>query len=240
MPDELIDRFDDKIGLVLYFETEEAANDALVDVDLLEKYRHARGVTPAVLRRMHEYNRKPGHKPTVEIDDSELYDEMVAAHTLRIAIVISGQGPEAFGMPEMAVASFRLNHNRVLRQLVTLITDGRYSGTNYGASVGHVTPEAIHGGGIAYLQTGDLLRLQFRGGRIDLLDKEALVKRGAAEPYKHDLAVERSTLGAERREHLQRRAARIAPANRMLYHTDAARGVVPLQVAEAATLRFEG
>jgi dihydroxy-acid dehydratase len=240
MPDELIDRFDDKIGLVLYFETEEAANDALVDVDLLEKFRDAPGVTPAVLRRMHDYNRKPDQRPATEIEDNELYDEMVSTHTLRIAIVISGQGPEAFGMPEMAVPSFRLNHNRVLRQLVTLITDGRYSGTNYGASVGHVTPEAIRGGGIAYLQTGDLLRLQFRGGRIDLLEIAAFVERGAAEPYKGDLAVERAALGAERREHLQRRAARIAPANRMLYHTDAARGVVPLQVAEAAALRIGG
>ena len=100
----------------------------------------------------------------VTIAPANLYDHMISSHTLRIAIVIGGQGPEAFGMPEMAVPSFRINYNRVLRQLVTLITDGRYSGTNWGASVGHVTPEAIRGGGIAYLQTGDLLLSAFGPG----------------------------------------------------------------------------
>ena len=41
---------------------------------------------------------------------------MVKTHTLRIAMIILGQGPEAFGMPEMAVPSFRINYHRLLRQ----------------------------------------------------------------------------------------------------------------------------
>ena len=79
-------------------------------------------------------------------------------------------------MPEMAVPSFRINYHRLWRQLVSLITDGRYSGTNFGVSVGHVAPESIKGGGILYLQTGDLLHMRFRAGRIDLLDREAFVR----------------------------------------------------------------
>ena len=55
--------------------------------------------------------------------------------------------------------------------------------------------------------------------------------------YDGDLAVHRAGVAVERRAHLQARARHIAPANRMLYHTDAAHGVVPLQVAEAATER---
>jgi hypothetical protein len=242
MPDELLTKFDDKVALVLYFETEEDANEALVDPRLLTEFRSAPGVTPDVLRRMYGFNRAPAHSE--EIDPEKLYDHMVSTHTLRIAVVISGQGPEAFGMPEMAVPSFRINYDRVLRQLVTLITDGRYSGTNFGASLGHVTPEAIRGGGIAYLQTGDLLHLRFRAGRIDLLDREAFA-RGTISPYSGELGVHRAGIGAERRRRLERRALKIAPSNRMLYHTDAAHGVVPHHVADwarqqaAATLALD-
>lgn len=235
MPDQLIDKFDDKLALVLYFETEETCNDALVDPDLLHNFRNAPGVTPDILRRIYEYNRSASMPPACEVPDDKLYEEMVRTHTLRICIVISGQGPEAYGMPEMCVPSFRINYNRVLRQLVTLITDGRYSGTNFGASLGHVTPEAVRGGGILYLRTGDLLHLQFRAGRIDLLDREALVTGGSVRPYTGSLAEHRAGLGVERREHHSKRSMRIAPANRMLYHTDAAHGVVPQHVADWAT-----
>ncbi len=234
MPDAMIDKFDDKVALVLYFESEEAANDALVDPDMLDNFRHTPGVTGEVLRRIYRYNRAPQMPLDEAVAGEELYDEMVKTHTLRIAIVISGQGPEAYGMPEMAVPSFRVNYNRVLRQLVTLITDGRYSGTNFGASLGHVTPEAMRGGGILYLQTGDLLHLSFRDGRIDLLDRETFLAGDALLPYTGDLAADRVALGEERRLYLRRRARRIAPSNRMLHHTDAAHGVVPQQVADWA------
>jgi dihydroxyacid dehydratase/phosphogluconate dehydratase len=168
-----------------------------------------------------------------------LYDHMIASQTLRIAIVISGQGPEAFGMPEMAVPSFRINYNRVLRQIVSLITDGRYSGTNFGASVGHVTPEAIRGGGIGLLKTGDLLHLRFRAGRIDLIDPVLFAQEGRVELFQQDLREERGPLWLERKARLEKRALKIAPSNRMIHHTDAAHGVVPQQVADWATVRRE-
>ena len=38
-----------------------------------------------------------------------------------------------------------------------ILTDGRYSGVSYGAAIGHITPEAKRGGGILYLQTGDVI-----------------------------------------------------------------------------------
>lgn len=245
LPDELLDKFDDKIGFVLYFETEDDANAALVDHALLDKFRHQAGVTPDVLRRMYEYNTRnqdSGEPSQIQDDsgassqihDDALYDHMIKTHTLRIAVVIAGQGPEAFGMPEMAVPSFRINYHRLWRQLVSLITDGRYSGTNFGVSVGHVTPEALRGGGILYLQTGDLVHLQFRQGRIDLIDREPFAAQGLIMPHLGTLARERAELGGVRRARLEKRARRIAPSNRMLYHTDAAHGVVPQWVAEWA------
>ncbi len=235
LPDELLNKFDDKVALVMYFEHEEDANEALVDHALLEKFRTAPGVTLDVLRKMYEYNAQTSSRG---ITDEALYDHMIQTHTLRIAMVIAGQGPEAFGMPEMAVPSFRINYHRLWRQLVSLITDGRYSGTNFGVSVGHVTPEAIRGGGILYLQTGDLLHLQFRAGRIDLLDRQPFAQDGAIVPYYGTLARDRAGIGRERRLLLEKRARRIAPTNRMLHHTDAAHGVIPQAVADWATLPY--
>ncbi len=233
LPDDLLNKFDDKVGFVLYFETEEEANDALVDHALLEKFRALPGVTKDVLRKMYEYNSK---QSSAQIADAALFDEMVKGHMLRIAVVIAGQGPEAFGMPEMAVPSFRINYHRVWRQLVSLITDGRYSGTNFGVSVGHVTPEASKGGGILYLQTGDLLHLEFRAGRIDVIERDAFAQRGEIVRAEHNLAHTRAGLGRERQLLLEKRARKIAPSNRMLHHTDAAHGVVPSSVADWATL----
>lgn len=240
LPDDLLNKFDDKVGFVLYFEHEEEANDALVDHDMLnhfrdELYRTLGGQTNAVLRHMHEYN---SGQTAATIADEALFDHMVKAHTLRIAMIISGQGPEAFGMPEMAVPSFRINYHRLWRQLVSLITDGRYSGTNFGVSVGHVTPEAIKGGGILYLQTGDLLHLQFRAGRIDLIEREPFAERGQVILHHGTLARERVGIGAERRGLLEKRARKVAPSNRMVHHTDASQGVVPQTVADWATLPF--
>jgi dihydroxyacid dehydratase/phosphogluconate dehydratase len=242
LPDDLLDKFDDKIGFVLYFETEEEANAALVNPALLDNFHDdLRRRMPAeemarVLRHMHAYNAK---HDAPEMSADALFEWMVRAHTLRIAVIIAGQGPEAFGMPEMAVPSFRINYHRVWRQLVSLITDGRYSGTNFGVSVGHVTPEAIQGGGILYLQTGDLLHLQFRRGRIDLLERGAFAARAAIQPYTGVLAAERAAVGNERKRMLEKRARKIAPANRMLYHTDAAHGVVPQAVADWAELEYQ-
>lgn len=239
LPDDLLQKFDDKIGFVLYFEHEAEANDALVDHALLDKFRvelyqTMSGQTNAVLRKMYEYN---SGQSSAGITDEALYDHMIATHTLRIAMVIAGQGPEAFGMPEMAVPSFRINYHRLWRQLVSLITDGRYSGTNFGVSVGHVTPEALNGGGILYLQTGDLLHMRFRAGRIDLIARDAFA-RGEIRVDDEDLTKTRAGIGAERRGLLEKRTRKIAPSNRMVYHTDAAAGVVPLVIANWATLPY--
>lgn len=236
LPDDLLQKFDDKIGFVLYFEHEDEANDALVDHAMLEKFRTMPGVTNDVLRKMYKYN---SGNSSSEIADEQLFDHMIRTHTLRIAMVISGQGPEAFGMPEMAVPSFRINYHRLWRQLVSLITDGRYSGTNFGVSVGHVSPEAIHGGGILYLQTGDLLHMQFRAGRLDLIDREPFAERGEIVVHDGSLAQERVGIGAERRVLLQKRARKIAPSNRMLHHTDASQGVIPQSVADWAELPYQ-
>jgi len=82
---------------------------------------------------------------------------MVESGTLAFALVIAGQGPRAFGMPEMFAPSQYLRHHGVIIERTSIMmTDGRYSGVTKGACVGHVVPEAFGAGGIGALNNGDL------------------------------------------------------------------------------------
>ncbi len=61
---------------------------------------------------------------------------------------------------------------------VLLITDGRFSGGTTGLCVGHVAPEAVDGGAIAFVQTGDRVRIDIPNRRLDLLvDEGELAQR---------------------------------------------------------------
>ena len=119
-----------------------------------------------------------------------------------------------------------------------MISDGRYSGVTYGAAIGHVTPEAIRGGGILYLRDGDLLHLRLRKLRIELLDRAAFAERGEAKPFHGELSTERKASGDERLKRLFARRRGIAPSNLLVGCTDASRGVVPAPVAQEATEEY--
>ena len=95
-------------------------------------------------------------------------------------IVIRYEGPAGGpGMREMltptsAIAGIGLDKE------VALITDGRFSGATRGASIGHVSPEAVAGGLIALVEEGDLIRINIPACRLDLMvDTEILEKRQA-------------------------------------------------------------
>ena len=61
---------------------------------------------------------------------------------------------------------------------VLLVTDGRFSGGTTGLCVGHVAPEAVDAGPIAFLRDGDLVRLDVASGTLDLtVEKEELEAR---------------------------------------------------------------
>jgi dihydroxy-acid dehydratase len=57
---------------------------------------------------------------------------------------------------------------------VVLITDGRFSGASRGFCIGHVVPEAVEGGPIAALRTGDIITVDIanRELRVELSDEE--------------------------------------------------------------------
>ena len=63
---------------------------------------------------------------------------------------------------------------------VALITDGRFSGATRGFCVGHVGPEAAHGGPIALLENGDIITMDATTGELSVdLSEDELAKRKA-------------------------------------------------------------
>ena len=55
-----------------------------------------------------------------------------------------------------------------LAKSAALITDGRFSGTNNGCFVGHISPEAAEGGPIAIVQDGDEIEIDVDNGKLEL------------------------------------------------------------------------
>jgi dihydroxy-acid dehydratase len=96
-------------------------------------------------------------------------------------IVIRYEGPRGGpGMREMltptsAIAGMGLDAD------VALITDGRFSGGTRGASIGHVSPEAMEGGLIAIVRDGDMISIDIPGKSINLkVSEEEIEKRRSA------------------------------------------------------------
>lgn len=93
-------------------------------------------------------------------------------------VVIRYEGPAGGpGMREMlsptsAIAGMGLDKD------VALITDGRFSGATRGAAIGHVSPEAVNGGTIAYVQDGDIISIDIPNHSIQLeVSDEELAER---------------------------------------------------------------
>ena len=95
-------------------------------------------------------------------------------------IVIRNEGPSGGpGMREMLATTAALS-GQGMGKKVALITDGRFSGATRGFCVGHVGPEAAHGGPIGLLENGDVITINAITGelKVDLTDEE-LVSRKA-------------------------------------------------------------
>ncbi len=227
MSDKQLNEFDDKLMFAYYLDNEDEAIEALLSPDIMDRiFRQAR-LSKNVLLSMLKYNAPElaGHSELSGLAAKNLYDAMAQRGALKIIIVISGQGPKAFGMPEMFTPMNHINCNTRLRKITTLVSDGRYSGVSYGAAIGHLTPEAADRGGILYLKHGDLLRLRLTARRLDLIDPERFAQGGVG-LFRGDLASQRKTLGTRRLKKIAERHRRIA-AHCAQDVTDASTGAVP-------------
>jgi dihydroxy-acid dehydratase len=123
------------------------------------------------------------HKGPARVFDSE-DDAIRAIYNGEIVkgdvVIIRYEGPKGGpGMREMlgptsAIAGMGLDCD------VALITDGRFSGASRGASIGHVSPEAMEGGPIALIKEGDIVNINIPAGSLNIeVSDEELYKRRA-------------------------------------------------------------
>ncbi|WP_342762175.1 dihydroxy-acid dehydratase [Kineococcus xinjiangensis] len=88
-------------------------------------------------------------------------------------VVIRYEGPKGGpGMREMLAITAAIK-GAGLGKDVLLLTDGRFSGGTTGLCVGHVAPEAVDAGPIAFVRDGDRIRLDVAAARLDVLVDEA-------------------------------------------------------------------
>ena len=84
-------------------------------------------------------------------------------------VVIRYEGPKGGpGMREMLMITGAIK-GAGLGKTTLLLTDGRFSGGSTGLCVGHVAPEAVDGGPIAFIKDGDIVRVDIPNRTLDLL-----------------------------------------------------------------------
>ena len=102
-------------------------------------------------------------------------------------VVIRYEGPKGGpGMREMLMITGAIK-GAGLGKSVLLLTDGRFSGGTTGLCVGHVAPEAVDGGPIAFVNNGDRVRIDTKNRTLDLLvdEKEMAERKKNFKPIPH-------------------------------------------------------
>jgi dihydroxy-acid dehydratase len=149
-----------------------------------------------------------GHERLVHRGPARVFDSeedcfaAVKARTIQPGdvVVIRYEGPAGGpGMREMLHVTAAIV-GEGLSDSVALVTDGRFSGATHGFMVGHVTPEAFHGGPLAALEEGDtvVLDVEARELRVELSDDELEARLEAWSPpeprYKTGVLAKYATL----------------------------------------------
>ena len=127
----------------------------------------------AIVSEMHKFTGQAHCFNCEEEADQAILDGQV--HEGEV-IVIRYEGPKGGpGMREMA-KPMKLLYGRGLALSTALVTDGRFSGTNNGCFVGHVSPEAAEGGPIAIVQDGDQITVDIPDRSLHLHVPEEDIK----------------------------------------------------------------
>lgn len=85
------------------------------------------------------------------------------------AVFIRYEGPKGSGMPEMFYTSEAISSDAELGKSIALITDGRFSGASTGPVIGHCSPEAVDGGPIALVEEGDLIEIDVKERKLNIV-----------------------------------------------------------------------
>ena len=179
LAEEAIRTFNDKIYFAIFYQNQEVGQKDLLEGKAVLRKLKSRLTKEDLLKTL-SYNFPDGlnkENGWERLSKDILFDRLVRERKIRVLVVIAGEGPRAYGMPEMFYPSEYLNRDLLLRYITILFTDGRYSGVTYGPCIGHCYPEAFEGGGIGAIETGDWIYLNFDRGEANLLDRRRLLKK---------------------------------------------------------------
>ena len=178
LAEDAIRSFNDKIYFAIYYQGQDAVQkDLLQGRAVLRKLKQSLSNEDLLKTLSYNFPESFEEYRIQKPHQESLFDQLVRERKIRILVVIAGEGPRAYGMPEMFYPSEYLNRDLVLRYIAVLFTDGRYSGATYGPCIGHCSPEAFEGAGIGAIETGDWIYLNFDRGEANLLDRRRLLRK---------------------------------------------------------------
>ena len=135
----------------------------------------------AIVPEMHKFTGKARCFNSEEEANQAILDGKVQEGEV---VVIRYEGPKGGpGMREMYKA-MKLIYGKGLALKTGLVTDGRFSGTNNGCFVGHISPEAAEGGPLAIVEDGDLITIDIpsRELHLQVSDKEIKARLSQWQP----------------------------------------------------------
>ena len=173
-----IESYDRKIYLAVYYlGARELQSDLIAFDGVLERLKRKVSREDMYYTWMVNWQSQTTNGATAEVaqwNKHKLWDYLVVHRLLRIMVVVAGAGPHASGMPELHLTG---SSSVPLGALSVLVTDGRVCHEHEGISIAHVVPEAIDGGGLAAIRTGDWIYLDLRKGDLQVVRQ--LNKNGA-------------------------------------------------------------
>ncbi len=233
-----LDYYDGKTAVTLYFETEDEFDSYIRKNDIITSLKEEDWMNDSLLRSIYRENSRSAEDPIDFITDlSELLQVMVDEDVLRIAIVLGGQGPLSYGIPELELPRSVWEGSSIIEQNALFITDGILPGRPAPLKISHVSPEAWKGGRINYLCSGDLLHLDLRRRRLLLLDTRKFIQGGISK-YSGKLKKDRKSLGKQRKQRMKESKLRLDETNVLYKCTNAVKGAVPKTIWKAANKNF--
>lgn len=166
-----LEQFERKIYLTAYYlGTKDLQQDLIAQDGVLERLKRKISREDLYYTWMFNWHSGSQNGTAAELSQwnkPKLWDYLLAQNLLRVMIVVAGAGPHASGMPELQVIANGASHG--LASISVLVTDGRVSYQNEGISIAHVVPEALDGGGLASIRTGDWIYLDLAQGQFQVV-----------------------------------------------------------------------
>jgi dihydroxy-acid dehydratase len=165
------EKFDGKIYLAVYYLGQKELHEDLVQPDgVLERLKRRVSREDLYYTWLLNWGSKHPNSDAPDMSQwnkAKLWDYLLSQGLLRAMVVVAGAGPHASGMPELQLALNPSSHS--LRGMCVLVTDGRVSFQHDGISIAHVVPEALDGGGLAAIRTGDWIHLDLSHGEFQVV-----------------------------------------------------------------------